>query len=339
MHGSAAVFLCLIAVAAASVRMSSQEARELNALKRDRWQPRHYPVRKAADVALKIAPLAPLLDQMTRIPYAGRRTLTRCKWTRLQWRKTYEAAVAEVDGQLRLPFRTVNGSSIAELPIETMSIRKTFDRLIPRAYVDADAWKAKRWVFLDLGARYFVRKHKSRCFGSTYQFLCGYPGAHRFDYYAFDVNGTYASGYPDFVHWTTAAIWHENTTIAVSGVNAGTFAREVNPSDVRDSDGVQVPALDFADWLIRNVAASDFVVVKMDIENAEFRVVDSLFETGALELIDEVFIECHGALTKAAWDLAEVAVGSIPAAWIRSLQCFKLERRLRRAGIFLHEWD
>lgn len=46
-------------------------------------------------------------------------------------------------------------------------------------------------------------------------------------------------------------------------------------------------------WIFDNLKEDDFVVMKMDIEGAEFVVIPSLIESGAACLIDEVFLECH----------------------------------------------
>ena len=53
----------------------------------------------------------------------------------------------------------------------------------------------------------------------------------------------------------------------------------------------------FTDYLLRTVKPSDFVVVKMDIEGFEFKVLDSLLAAGAHRLIDEMMIEFHFAVS------------------------------------------
>ena len=52
--------------------------------------------------------------------------------------------------------------------------------------------------------------------------------------------------------------------------------------------------LDFAAWLRRNVRETDFVALKMDIEGSEHTVLKHMHETGTLQLVDELFLECHG---------------------------------------------
>ena len=173
------------------------------------------------------------------------------------------------------------------------------------------------------------------------QFLCGYPGAERFAYHAVDINPL-EDGFPPFVQWTTGAIWNETGTIEVKGdEGAGSHVLRTKDDAAAQGEAAHssvVPALDFAAMLLDTVQPEDHVVVKMDVENAEFRVIDKLFSTGAIELIDEMFIECHGPLTKQAYEVAGIR-GWLPEAWVRSVACINIEARLRRAGVYLHEWD
>ena len=55
----------------------------------------------------------------------------------------------------------------------------------------------------------------------------------------------------------------------------------------------QAPAIDFSRWLREEVSGEEFVFVKMDIEGAEYSVIDSLLSTGAIELIDVLAVEWH----------------------------------------------
>jgi len=295
------------------------------------------------------------------VPWNWRRTTRGCKFVRYLWREKQRGGMR--DEPLLLPMRSVDGTSVKTLPIERFHRLKLYNRTIFRAYVDDDAWKAERWVFIDLGARYMVRKKKP-FYGSTFSFICGYPGAEKFDYYGFDINAEdYAPVFPPFVKLTTGAVWNQSGHIVIKGKAAGSMAttdsepdeEENEQSDKKGEEGEKkpekkpaapeeepkrkVPAVDFASWLIERVKPEDFVVVKMDIENAEFRVMDKLFETGAMELIDEVFIECHGELTKQAYKMAGVQYSWAPPAWVRSVACHHLETKLRRHGVFLHEWD
>lgn len=53
------------------------------------------------------------------------------------------------------------------------------------------------------------------------------------------------------------------------------------------------PAVDFAAWLSKNFNHDDFLFVKMDIEGAEYEVIDHLMSTHAIDLIDVLAVEWH----------------------------------------------
>ncbi|PHU13723.1 hypothetical protein BC332_14928 [Capsicum chinense] len=60
---------------------------------------------------------------------------------------------------------------------------------------------------------------------------------------------------------------------------------------VTDSD--KILGFDFAGWLMSLFEERDYLVVKMDVEGSEFHLVKKLIESGAICLIDELFLECH----------------------------------------------
>lgn len=56
---------------------------------------------------------------------------------------------------------------------------------------------------------------------------------------------------------------------------------------------VTIDTVDFSKFLSNTVTVDDFVVVKMDIEGAEFEVIPSLIEDGSYNLINEFYCEFH----------------------------------------------
>eukprot|EP01061_Rhynchopus_euleeides_P006761 TRINITY_DN15805_c0_g2_i1.p1 TRINITY_DN15805_c0_g2~~TRINITY_DN15805_c0_g2_i1.p1 ORF type:complete len:383 (+),score=128.74 TRINITY_DN15805_c0_g2_i1:130-1149(+) len=303
----------------------------------------YFPSEKGRQRANSIRWIRSLMSDMKELFFSKKRIDNACRVCRTEWRKRQAAGMK--DSPLYLPFRPVNGTSAhVTLPIERMNKLKSYNRTTFRAYVDDGVWRAKSWHFFDLGARFFLRKKSNKVeLGSTFQFICGYPGAENFTYHAYDINPL-SSGYPSFVKWTTGAIWNETGKLEIRGdEGAGSHVifhgKDSAAAAGSGSGAVQMAdAVDFAAHLMETVEPEDFVVVKIDVENAEFRVIDRLFSTGAIDLIDEMFIECHGKLTRQAYKLAGIK-GWVPEAWVRSIACINIETRLRRHGVYLHEWD
>jgi FkbM family methyltransferase len=63
--------------------------------------------------------------------------------------------------------------------------------------------------------------------------------------------------------------------------------------DVCYADAKSSPAIDFSRWVMDNVPEDAFVFVKMDIEGAEYDVIERLLESGAADRIDILAVEWH----------------------------------------------
>ncbi|KAF9363644.1 hypothetical protein BGX34_003686 [Mortierella sp. NVP85] len=60
------------------------------------------------------------------------------------------------------------------------------------------------------------------------------------------------------------------------------------------SKGTDLTGINIARWLLMNTLPQDFVVVKMDIEGAEYEVIPHLAEMSAWTVIDHLLVEWHG---------------------------------------------
>eukprot|EP00992_Anisonema_acinus_P011619 TRINITY_DN7567_c0_g1_i2.p2 TRINITY_DN7567_c0_g1~~TRINITY_DN7567_c0_g1_i2.p2 ORF type:complete len:102 (+),score=22.10 TRINITY_DN7567_c0_g1_i2:438-743(+) len=87
-------------------------------------------------------------------------------------------------------------------------------------------------------------------------------------------------------------------------------------------------AIDFSRFLRMHFQPSDFVVVKMDVEGAEHRIIPKLIADGTIALVDELFVECHYFLW--SW-IAVVRNWTWP-------DCLHMYQGLRDRGIYAHEW-
>jgi FkbM family methyltransferase len=56
---------------------------------------------------------------------------------------------------------------------------------------------------------------------------------------------------------------------------------------------VEVPRIDLSEWVLENINPDDFVILKMDIEGAEYDVLEKIIEKNVINLIDKLYIEWH----------------------------------------------
>lgn len=73
----------------------------------------------------------------------------------------------------------------------------------------------------------------------------------------------------------------------VSYTAAGTGSR------IGDGDG-EVPCFDFSAWLRDTAGDGDRVIVKMDVEGAEYELLERMLEDGTDQLVSELIVEWHG---------------------------------------------
>ena len=57
---------------------------------------------------------------------------------------------------------------------------------------------------------------------------------------------------------------------------------------------ITVNTIDISKWLLDNFAKDDYIVVTLDIEGAEYAIVEKMISDGSLDLINELYIEFHG---------------------------------------------
>ncbi|QNT92372.1 Methyltransferase FkbM domain protein [Streptomyces griseofuscus] len=129
------------------------------------------------------------------------------------------------------------------------------------------------------------------------------------DFYAFEPNKDLHPSihqqvaqafYSPRVKISQSAVWTHDGTIDLflghhesSTVMPGKRVPPVYDRQIDYSSPVPVPATDFSSWLRRTVTADDHVVVKMDIEGAEYPVLSKLLADGTINLVSVLYIEWH----------------------------------------------
>ena len=77
----------------------------------------------------------------------------------------------------------------------------------------------------------------------------------------------------------------------------------------------RISQVDLSRWLLSSFTKSDFVILKMDVEGGEHRIVPKMVADGSLGLVDVWLWECH----------------HMPRSW--HSPCHKLRKRLRDYGV------
>lgn len=199
-----------------------------------------------------------------------------------------------------------------------------------------------RYVYVDVGAR---------SYGSSIVswFKKQYPKQKKtFEIYAIEADSTFYDQYKSKKGVTLLpyAAWVKNETLKFEinedpghkEVEKGRGMGRIQPvqtggGSASSSNVDQIQGFDFAEWLKNSVSEKDYVVMKMDVEGTEFDLIPRLFKTGAICLIDELFLECHYN----RWQ--KCCPGERTAKYQKTYkQCLNLFTSLRKSGVLVHQW-
>jgi len=68
---------------------------------------------------------------------------------------------------------------------------------------------------------------------------------------------------------------------------------ETGKNNIKLNDKVVVKTIDLSKWITDNFSKDDYIILKIDIEGSEFKVMKCLFETKSIEYINEIYLELH----------------------------------------------
>lgn len=146
-----------------------------------------------------------------------------------------------------------------------------------------------RKVYIDLGANN----------GETIKhWLSVFDKQREFDIYAFEPNPCFEKDLKALnVNVHMEAAWINNGTMELfldESKNAdGSSFDKFKTSGQMSKEPIMVPCIDFSEWLRDNFILEDYVVLKMNIEGAEYPILEDLFVDDTIVLVDKLFVWWH----------------------------------------------
>nr|XP_043638272.1 uncharacterized protein LOC122609283 [Erigeron canadensis] len=197
-----------------------------------------------------------------------------------------------------------------------------------------------RYVYIDVG---------SRNYGSSIGnwFKKHYPKQNKmFEVFAVEADKRFHQEYKSKKKITLLpyAAWVRNESLFFEinrAPNNGNGEKEIGMGRVQTAhtstsfmgDLNKIQGFDFSDWVKSSFGEKDFVVMKMDVEGTEFDLVKKMVETGAICLVDEVFLECHYN----RWQ--RCCEGERSRKYQKVYKdCLELFSSLREKGVLVHQW-
>jgi FkbM family methyltransferase len=97
------------------------------------------------------------------------------------------------------------------------------------------------------------------------------------------------------------AVWFEDKEMNFyldrnDGDGSSLLKEKKHPSGFKENDldnPLKAYAFDFSAWVLNNFSPDDYIIVKMDIEGAEYGVLAKMIADGALDYVNELYIEWH----------------------------------------------
>ena len=116
----------------------------------------------------------------------------------------------------------------------------------------------------------------------------------------FDLIQNYAKNNPE-VHIHSKAVWVKDEKINFyldrnDGDGSSVLTEKIHPNGYKENDldnPLEVDAINFSQWIFKNFEKKDYIVLKMDIEGAEYHVLPKMIKDGTIKYINEIYIEWH----------------------------------------------
>jgi len=73
-----------------------------------------------------------------------------------------------------------------------------------------------------------------------------------------------------------------------------------NPEEKAEKivEQIKTPCIDFAQWIERNTSPEDEIIIKLDIEGAEYNVLEKILKSDYLDRIKKIYVEWHSYALK-----------------------------------------
>jgi FkbM family methyltransferase len=99
------------------------------------------------------------------------------------------------------------------------------------------------------------------------------------------------------VSYINKGVWIKNDTLPFflsTITDDGNSLLETKTSNNIDKQNpINVEVIDFSEWLLKNFNINDEIILKMDIEGAEYAVLEKMIRDESIKLISKLYIEWH----------------------------------------------
>lgn len=100
--------------------------------------------------------------------------------------------------------------------------------------------------------------------------------------------------YDDIVLFNKA-VWDSNGfTKFFKGLSeSGSLYGNKKTGNVDKNDYITVETIDLSQWIKDNFHKDDYIVLKLNVEGAEYKILDKMYRDGTLDMISEYYVQWH----------------------------------------------
>lgn len=146
-------------------------------------------------------------------------------------------------------------------------------------------------IFIDAGAN-------DGC--SVKKFRQMFDPKNKFMIYSFEIDPLFSTYFCNIKNhvFINKAVWVKNGKQKFYRSNSifrdgGTLIKEKMSGNLDKNNPILVETIDFSMWVIKNFSVEDYIILKMDIEGAEYKVISKMIKDGSFSYINELYIEWH----------------------------------------------
>jgi len=160
----------------------------------------------------------------------------------------------------------------------------------------------KRRVFVDAGGF-------NGC--SVERFRKDYDPQANFEIFSFEPNPIFEDSYSEFENHTLIkkAVWisdgQMNFYLDRHDSDGSSLLVEKKTGNLDKKTPITVESVDLDSWIKKNFSTDDFIILKIDIEGAEYEVLSKMLKENSIDYLNSIFIEWHWnkiGLSKATHD-------------------------------------
>ncbi len=92
------------------------------------------------------------------------------------------------------------------------------------------------------------------------------------------------------------AVWIEDGHIdffIAEQSDGSTVVQGKNTGNIDYGNPIEVESINLSEWIYRTFGREDHIVLKLDIEGAEYEVLNKMIEDATIEYVNEIYVEFH----------------------------------------------